>query len=289
MSTPRQSTATETFYHESELFAGSRQPVLIQRFQQSPTVRHRHDFTELVLILSGQAQHETSASNGTLAAGDFFAVEGEQFHSYIQPEALQLINVIIRRDAMERLRPALRGLPGYRQIFSEEGGRFMQPRRLLPQEMEELLHYVGEIGNEATSVREGRELAAEALLTLLLVCACRLAANQLRATEEGIVRALRYMEVNFQQPLYLKRLEELSFLTGRSLQRRFHQTVGMTPMQYLLHIRLTNAARLLRETVSKTAEIAADCGFTDSAYFLRQFKRATGITPGEYRRRLDAS
>jgi AraC-like DNA-binding protein len=67
--------------------------------------------------------------------------------------------------------------------------------------------------------------------------------------------------------------------------RTFKQVVGMPPRQYVLYSRLTRAARRLTTTAEAIGGIALDCGFGDLSTFARQFRRAFGCRPQEYRAR----
>jgi len=59
---------------------------------------------------------------------------------------------------------------------------------------------------------------------------------------------------------------------------------GMSPIDFVRHMRLTKAAKLITETQMSFSEIAYAVGFTDPKYFSRTFKQQTGYTPSEYRR-----
>jgi AraC-like DNA-binding protein len=65
--------------------------------------------------------------------------------------------------------------------------------------------------------------------------------------------------------------------------KTFKQVAGMTLVAYLNHVRLANAAQLLRETDRAIADIASATGFSDQSYFDKRFKRAFGRTPKEFR------
>jgi AraC-like DNA-binding protein len=71
--------------------------------------------------------------------------------------------------------------------------------------------------------------------------------------------------------------------------RYFRAASGMTFVSYLTHIRLNNAARLLRESDLNISEIADAVGFNDQSYFDRQFRDAFSVTPREYRARAKVS
>lgn len=75
----------------------------------------------------------------------------------------------------------------------------------------------------------------------------------------------------------------LSGMNASQFMKTFKQVAGMTLVAYLNHVRLANAARLLRETDGSIAEIASASGFSDQSYFDRRFKRAFGCTPKDFR------
>jgi len=75
----------------------------------------------------------------------------------------------------------------------------------------------------------------------------------------------------------------LAGMSAAQFMKTFKQVAGMTLVAYLNHVRLANAARLLRETDRTIAEIADATGFADQSYFDKRFKRAFGRTPKEFR------
>jgi len=72
-------------------------------------------------------------------------------------------------------------------------------------------------------------------------------------------------------------------MSAPQFMKTFKQVAGMTLVAYLNHVRLANAARLLRETDRSIADIADAAGFSDQSYFDKRFKRAFGRTPKEFR------
>ena len=65
----------------------------------------------------------------------------------------------------------------------------------------------------------------------------------------------------------------------------FKSVTGRSPIDYLLQVRLGKAAERLLKTEASIAEIAAECGFPDSNYFSRQFRRHYHCSPRDYRNR----
>jgi transcriptional regulator GlxA family with amidase domain len=64
----------------------------------------------------------------------------------------------------------------------------------------------------------------------------------------------------------------------------FRSLVGESPLRYLARWRLNSAAVLLKTTNAKLAEVAQRIGYESEFTFSRAFKRATGFSPGVYRR-----
>lgn len=76
-------------------------------------------------------------------------------------------------------------------------------------------------------------------------------------------------------------------MAGLSKQRfssLFKENMGKTPMEYVREIRLTTAARALLVSQANIYDIAYDVGYEDCNYFIREFKKAFGFTPNQYRK-----
>ena len=93
-----------------------------------------------------------------------------------------------------------------------------------------------------------------------------------------------YITNNFDQTVTLERLAKVAGMSRRSLIRKFKDNLGTTPIDYLLEFRIAKASSLLDSKLS-LAEIAMQTGFTDSNYFSRQFKKITGLSPRNYRKK----
>ena len=71
------------------------------------------------------------------------------------------------------------------------------------------------------------------------------------------------------------------------MSRKFTSTFHVNMLTYLHRIRIRHAKELLADSSLKVQEIAYAVGFKDEKYFAKQFKKITGLTPGDYRASLE--
>lgn len=93
-----------------------------------------------------------------------------------------------------------------------------------------------------------------------------------------------YMEENLSQRMVLETLCDEFFVSKNTLYRAFRERFGTTVNQYLTHLRMERAKRLLTDTEMAIAEVAIAVGIEDYHYFCRVFTRHAGIAPGAFRR-----
>ncbi len=103
-----------------------------------------------------------------------------------------------------------------------------------------------------------------------------------------IVReVIRYIESNYMNDITLNELAKLVLVTPSHLSRRFSETIGQSPTEYLTQYRLKEAKLLLRNTQELIQEIACRVGYQDAKYFTRVFKKNVGMTPKNYRDKIE--
>lgn len=83
----------------------------------------------------------------------------------------------------------------------------------------------------------------------------------------------------------LEQIAAAGCVSVRECGRCFQETLGTSPIQYLMDYRLRQACRLLDHTALSITEIAVSCGFGTSSYFGSAFRRRFGQTPRQYRAR----
>ena len=83
----------------------------------------------------------------------------------------------------------------------------------------------------------------------------------------------------------ITRVEDLCALAGcskRTLQRLFREYVGVTPKWVLQRVRLHEAADRMADGEHDWPRLALELGYFDQAHFIKAFKAAIGLSPGDY-------
>ncbi|MEM8668588.1 MAG: AraC family transcriptional regulator [Planctomycetota bacterium] len=109
--------------------------------------------------------------------------------------------------------------------------------------------------------------------------------QNLSGTVEAFSDVVAHLHERYADRLSTSDLADMAGLSVSHFERRFRRAFGVSPRQYLVRIRVENAARLLRETDRSVLQIALDCGFYDHAHFSRSFRKIMQSSPSEYRRR----
>ena len=104
-----------------------------------------------------------------------------------------------------------------------------------------------------------------------------------------IGEVIEWVEEHLNEEISLERLAERSHLSVRTLTRRFHQELGMSPMAWLRNRRLVRARELLEATDLSVESIAARSGFASAAALRAHFGKLFMTTPSAYRETFKAS
>jgi transcriptional regulator GlxA family with amidase domain len=92
------------------------------------------------------------------------------------------------------------------------------------------------------------------------------------SAHQPLVKAIRLMEANIEEPLSVADLARSMNMSSRQLQRIFKQCVSMTPAHYYLTLRLRRARELLGQTNMPVMQITMACGFRSSSHFCSSYR-----------------
>ena len=101
-----------------------------------------------------------------------------------------------------------------------------------------------------------------------------------------VVKTQEWIEQHYTQSIDYDRLAGKFRMSRRSLERRFKQATGVTPLGYLQQLRVETAKRLLEDGSQTFNEITYQVGYEDIPFFRKVFVRLTGLRPKEYQQRF---
>ena len=256
---------------------------------------HTHTYYELVYVISGFALHSCARRTTLLTAGDLFIIPPGVEHSYLNPYRNGVLNFAF---CLEDFREMLHGedtLPGLFELM--EADESFEPvilhmdiadRRSVENAFEK-------IRQERQQKAPGWRTSLCARMMLLLTKYARLHAiqygDQRRALAGGysyILQILRYIEKNYTADITTEDLAEITGLNPDYMARKFKNTVGISPTEYIRKFRVAKAMEWLCSTDATVTEVALMCGFGDVCVFSRVFKNSTGISPTDFRKESHA-
>lgn len=160
-------------------------------------------------------------------------------------------------------------------LFSQEVIREVAPElnQLVEQtgSFEQILHFI-HILHTLSLDTQARELSS----TVFAKEIDRFDSRRVKKVDE-------YMTTHYQENIRLSDLAELVHMSEEGFSRFFHLRTGMTVSEYLIRIRIGQAARLLVDTTNTVREIAYACGFNNISNFNRLFLKFKQLTPNEFR------
>lgn len=96
-------------------------------------------------------------------------------------------------------------------------------------------------------------------------------------------RVTDYVQAHLETNFSLDDLAQQAGMSSYHFARLFKQSMGETPNQYVVRLRMETAQRLLRETNLGVLDVALAVGYNSPSHLATQFKRFTGVTPSAYR------
>lgn len=129
----------------------------------------------------------------------------------------------------------------------------------------------------------GFRLMARAYVELILSKLLDLAVyqNPVSVADLRVRQVIEYITARYDQPVTLRELAELVYLSPSYLSALFHKSMGMKLSRYINMIRVNHAETLLMNNMCNVTEASEVCGFCDVYYFSRVFTEMKGYTPRE--------
>jgi len=275
----------------------NRQEQISHAFDLTET-EHFHDFIEIVFILNGHGVQVLEDQEYMVNAGDVFVLQGHQRHYFKDASHIEIVNVMYDGIKNKSMIPErIRQMEGYNALFILEPlyrskHHFKNKLRLNREEMAKIEIILNLMFHELASKMEGYEIVLTNRLQELVIILSR-HYSMIKTTEaQSLVRlgqVIEFMEKNPGEKIFIDDLANMANMSKRNFMRIFKRALGLTPVNYLMQVRLQKARKLLREEGLSISEIAMACGFSDSNYFIKCFKQAFEVTPFKFRLRFKST
>ncbi len=280
----------------SDWFHSDGFPIAVEvREPQTPFGLHNHEFCEIVLITGGSGQHVTGKQSWEMHAGDAFVISGKRPHTYEDMENLSLANILYQPEQLNLEEDqGLATLPGYHALFTLEptwrvDHEFESRLHLSPKDLSNVLLLLGELESELEERKPGFRCMANTLFTQIVCYLSRCYGQSSSTNSKSLLRigeAISHLETHYSQSISLEDLAQIAHMPTRSFQRAFKKALGVPPITYLIRVRVSRAAELLRNKELSITDVAFELNYEDSSYFTRQFQTIMGMTPKNYRRQF---
>ena len=110
-------------------------------------------------------------------------------------------------------------------------------------------------------------------------------AGEEKEEQDAILPAIFYITEHFREDIDLKLCAAQIHLSVSRFSHLFTEKTGISPHRFIVSLRIDKAKELLMYSSMSVAEISRHVGFEDASYFSRIFRKYTGHTPMEYRRK----
>lgn len=106
--------------------------------------------------------------------------------------------------------------------------------------------------------------------------------------DKAVLRIQLWLHTILSQPVTVDRMAAKAKLGQRTFLRRFQKATGLTPTEYVQHLKVQKARELLEFTTLSIKEISWKVGYEDAGFFRKIFQKLIGLRPLDYRRRFGA-
>lgn len=286
------------FNNESFFKSGERVYIhLSTEFPNFVGVLHRHQFIEIVYILSGEAIHTVGGKEYEVKSGDVTIINSGIPHKFTSKPDLKenfvTYDLMITPDFLDAAAIDMSNFESLKNSFLFYS--------LLSSDDSEYpdMHISGKLysdyGEIFTRIYREFERQEKGYIELIRAYVIELIIKIFRRIEkmgtvtlspdklETIYGAVRYIENNYNTKLSVDEIASKVFISPDYFRKLFKKVTGNSVMAFQQKMRIDEACRLLSTSNIAIQEIGRMIGYDDMKAFYKSFKKVTGKTPKEYR------
>ena len=242
---------------------------------------HHHDFLEISIILEGESDYIVEGKKMHLGTGQLLLFNPGVAHYEQQPVDTYSHQLHI-------------GLTNI-SLYGLERDHFPNKEAYvdLGKYQHEVLEKAWRVTKEYSAEQPEFQLMVKALIIELSVLILRnLQKNQPNAIETGLSKtaqrkqqivnhAIYYLENHYNEEITLEVLAEKLFVSPTYLSKIFKESTDISPINYLIQVRLKHAHNLLEQNELPVRDVAQAVGYQDAYHFSKLFKKNYGVAPSQ--------
>ena len=241
------------------------------------SVPHTHNHTELFYIVGGKGQFQIQDQLYPVNVNNLVIINPNVTHTEVSLNAQPLEYIVL-------------GIEGVELATSENSnGQFCI---LDHYESSEISSCLRNILREMELKNTGFEDICQAYMEILIIRLMRNTAlavpsePQIISGNRQCAAVKRHIDLHFKEALTLEQLAEEAHMNKFYLSHAFKREYGVSPINYMISLRIEESKYLLAETDLSMSQIAQLLGFSSLSYFSQVFRRSQNASPKEYRQRV---
>ena len=256
-----------------------------------PVPSHRHYFSEVLIVRSGAVRIIRVSSELTLHPGELIYISPLVQHAVDSADGKPVVFDVVKFSAT-RLREIPTYLSDIRSLALDAAHAHL-PVYMSTEEVQKyhLADIISECLVECQRQDFAWDLHVRALIYLLITGLTRFwiarrenfTDQPLLDQDDPLLEIPGYLEQNISEPLKVEDLARRCSLSYPWFAKRFREFYGLSCKQFIEHIRTETVEQYLVYSDLDLAKISSRTGYTDCSHMVKDFRRMTGTTPGQFR------
>lgn len=262
-----------------------------------PFRMNRHDYFELVYLISGELVWQVQDSFVTESEGDLFVMTSPKFHRVTERSGakVEVRSLFFDRNLLASAAGSDFEYLDYLFTQASNQRHLVCADTHFPREVEQLIR---EIAKELPARSDRARLCVRTYVKMILVLLMDQVAvpgprHSTASRRQGSLDRLKplfeTMERNYAGRICTEDAAAIVNMSLSTFRRTFIQLTGESFVQYLNTFRIAKAQKLLASTDMPISEVCLEVGFCDQSYFGMIFRRLTKMTPRSYRQNINES
>ena len=258
------------------------------------TAYHSHDCFEMTYVLRGGAVHAIGDMSYGMTEGALVVVSGMLSHAIIPDEDFTAYRLLFDREVAEECFETFKDNIGFLRMFTLSSAGVSDTShfsRLLVEDAETRTRFrvlFEKLSNEYAHGGEDGIIMIKNLVSELIVLTVRSFADRIaRKRNINLLMATAggYIEENLGNNLRVEEIAKMLNISTRHFNRAFKKFFSFSPQEFITYLRINKAKSMLVFTTINITDIANACGFYDCTHFCKVFKKQTGSSPKNYRKK----